>query len=57
MSRLWNVSEDLDRVSKETCTSRDGRLTEYDLAAIENTNDLVSRGSVGLDFEKFCSIG
>lgn len=25
-------------------------LTEYDLAAIEHTNNLVSRSSVGLDF-------
>ena len=30
-------------------------LTKYDLATIQNANDLVSRGPVGFYFEELCS--
>ena len=31
-------------------------LTEYDFAAIQNANNLITRCSVPIDFQKFCMI-
>lgn len=31
-------------------------LTENDLAAIQNTDDLIARGPVAVDFQKLCVI-